>query len=582
MAEENKTTDLALTTDDIEEGGEVALINSDSQELDLEEKATSKFEAVVGDVDLVRQIILMLSISVCVALLVIMFFWVKEPEMRPLGQYEVDELIPVLDYLDQEKVEYDLEGNTIHVPANQYDSLRLDLARAGLNQTTQEGDEILLQDMGFGVSQRLEVERLKLSRERQLGETIKQMRKIGQASVLLALPKQSVFVRHNQEASASVFLTLKIGSSLDQEEVDSIIDMVASAVPGMKPTKITVTDQHGRLLNSGSQDPASSARRKEYELERKQEQNLREKIDSVLLPILGIGNYTAQVDVEMDFSSREQTRRQFDPETASIRSEYLLEDYSNGNMVAGVPGALSNQPPADASIPEDIAQMRNGRGLGEDDVHRESTRNFELDTEVSYERAQTGIIKRQTVSIAMKDRQNIDPETGDVTYIPWSEEELTSIRRVIIGSIGFSEIRGDLLNVLSIPFIEPEMDLLADRPIWDHPNFNTWVRWLASSLVIIIVIFALIKPALTKVLNPYQDEDDQLYGPDGMPINEDGETSLLGSELDGSEFFEYGSGINLPDLHKDEDVLKAVRALASNEPALAAQVIKNWIALDDR
>ncbi|MGR5541720.1 flagellar basal-body MS-ring/collar protein FliF, partial [Vibrio campbellii] len=129
-------------------------------------------------------------------------------------------------------------------------SLKLNMVRAGLNNQSHAGDDILMQDMGFGVSQRLEQERLKLSRERQLALAIEAMTQVRKARVLLALPKQSVFVRHNQEASASVFLTLRTGANLKQEEVDSIVDMVSSAVPGMRPTRITVTDQHGRLLSS--------------------------------------------------------------------------------------------------------------------------------------------------------------------------------------------------------------------------------------------------------------------------------------------------------------------------------------------
>ncbi len=131
---------------------------------------------------------------------------------------------------------------------------------------------------GFGgVSQRLERERLKLSRERQLARAIEQIRQVRKAQVLLAMPKQSVFVRHNQDASATVFLTLGTNGSLGQQEVDSIVDMVATAVPGLRPTRVTVTDQHGRLLSSGTEDPSATAQRKEYELERKQEQALREK-----------------------------------------------------------------------------------------------------------------------------------------------------------------------------------------------------------------------------------------------------------------------------------------------------------------
>ncbi|EJL6394088.1 flagellar M-ring protein FliF [Vibrio navarrensis] len=578
MAEEKKSTDLTVT-DGASNNAMVAQsdMDLDGQNPDLDERSSSKFDMAVGDLDLLRQIVLVVSISICVALIVMLFFWVKEPEMRPLGIFETEELIPVLDHLDQQKINYKLDGNTILVEASEFNSIKLDMVRSGLNQNTQAGDDILLQDMGFGVSQRLEQERLKLSRERQLGKAIEEMKQVRKARVLLALPKQSVFVRHNQEASASVFLTLGTGANLKQQEVDSIVDMVASAVPGMKTSRVTVTDQHGRLLNSGSQDPVSAARRKEQELERSQEQMLREKIDSVLIPILGFGNYTAQVDIEMDFSAVEQTRKAFDPNTPATRSEYALEDYNNANMVAGVPGALSNQPPADASIPQDVAQMKDGSVTGQGSVRKESTRNFELDTTISHERKQTGIVTRQTVSVAIKDRAAVNPDNGSVTYTPRSEAEINAIRQVLIGTVGFNENRGDLLNVLSMQFAEQEPEKLADVPIWEHPNFNDWVRWFASALVIIVVVLVLIRPAMKKLLNPASDDENEMYGPDGLPIGADGETSLIGSDIESSELFEFGSSIDLPNLHKDEDVLKAVRALVANEPELAAQVVKNWM-----
>ncbi|CAM3749543.1 Flagellar M-ring protein [Vibrio aerogenes CECT 7868] len=578
MAEENQSTDLALSNsgaDSAISGSDLAI---DDQNPDLDEKSSSRFDFASGDLDLIRQVVLVLSISICVALILMLFFWVREPEMRPLGAYETEELISVLDYLDQKKLEYKLDGNTILVPANDYSGLKLDLARAGLNQEKEAGDDILLQDMGFGVSQRLEIERLKLSRERQLAKAIEAMNQVRKARVLLAMPKRSVFVRHNQEASASVFLTLKTGANLKQEEVDSIVDMVASAVPGMKNNRITVTDQHGRLLSSGSEDELSAARRKEQELEHKQEQSLREKIDSVLIPILGFGQYTAQVDVELDFSAVEQTKKRFDPNTPSTRSEYTLEDYNNSNVVAGVPGALSNQPPADSSIPEDIAQLKDGSTLGQGSVHKEATKNYELDTTISHERKQTGVITRQTVAVAVKSREKVNPETGEVTYEPLSDQELASIRQILIGTVGFNQQRGDLLNVLSMRFAKPEVDQIADVPIWENPNFGDWVRWLASALVIIVIVLVLVRPAMKKLINPAVDEDDELYGPDGLPIGADGETSLIGSDIDGGELFEFGSSIDLPNLHKDEDVLKAVRALVANEPELAAQVVKNWMS----
>ena len=574
MSEENKKTDLAMSGG-MSSGSATALESSiDVQNPDIDEQSSSKLDSALGNLDLLRQVILVLSVSICVALIVMLFFWVQEPEMRPLGIYETDELIQVLDHLDAQKSEYKLDGNTILVPASSFSKLKLDLSRAGLNKSVGEGDDILLQDMGFGVSQRLEQERLKLSRERQLASTFEQMRPIRKAQVLLAMPKQSVFVRHNQEASATVFLTMRMGASLRQEEVDSIVDMVSSAVPGMKPTRITVTDQHGRLLSSGSQDPMAMAHRKEQELERKQEQTLRDKIDAILIPVLGLGNYTAQVDVSMDFSAIEQTRKQFDPQTPSTRSEYTLEDYNNGNVIAGVPGALSNQPPVDSAIPQDIAELKDGSVLGQGSVHKEATRNFELDTTISHERKQSGTVARQTVSVAIKERQSINPDTGEVTYTPIAAEQLEKIRQIIIGSVGLNEQRGDLLNVLSVKFAIEEQPIAIDVPIWENPNFNDWIKWLAGALVIIAVLLILVRPAMNKLLFPDQAANDNSSNGEG---NSDGDMGLIGSDLD-SDGFEFGSGIDLPNLHKDEDLLKAVRALVANEPELAAQVVKNWVS----
>ncbi|BBC41339.1 flagellar M-ring protein [Photobacterium damselae subsp. piscicida] len=245
--------------------GQAALISSnDTADTDLGEKKASKSDSILGNLDLLRQVILVLAVAICVSLIIMVMMWIKEPEMRPLGSYETSELITILDALDQKKIEYQLDGNTIRVPADQYSAIKLTLARDGLNAPEAQGDDILLKNMGFGVSQRLEQERLKLSRERQLARAIEQIKQVRKAQVLLALPKQSVFVRNNQDASATVFLTLSSGATLGQQEVDSIVDMVASAVPGLKPTRVTVTDQHGRLLSSGTEDPSATAKRKEY------------------------------------------------------------------------------------------------------------------------------------------------------------------------------------------------------------------------------------------------------------------------------------------------------------------------------
>ncbi|MCD9550963.1 flagellar basal body M-ring protein FliF [Photobacterium carnosum] len=561
------------------------ILRDAGQDPDLTEKKASRTDSILGNLDLLRQVILVLSVAICVALIVMMIVWIKEPEMRPLGSYETEELIPILDHFDQKKINYQLDGNTIRVPADKYSSIKLDLTRSGLNSRAAEGDDILLKDMGFGVSQRLENERLKLSRERQLARAIEQISQVRKAQVLLAMPKQSVFVRHNQDATATVFLTLASGAALGQQEVDSIVDMVATAVPGLRPTRVTVTDQHGRLLSSGTEDPSSTAKRKEFELEHKQEQALREKIDAILMPVLGLGNYTSQVDIAMDFSALEETRKRYNPATAATRSEFTREDSNSGQVVAGIPGALSNQPPVSSAIPENIKDMQAGTSSGNGRMHRESTRNYELDTTISHKRAQTGVIDRQTVSVAIDYKSIVDPKTGEITRVPISEAEIVKIRRLLMGGIGFSEARGDLLEVLSVPFALPEELLLTDVPIWENPNFSSWVRWLAAALVIIVVIVVLVRPAMNKLLYPNQTANCTLLDENGVPIlthnsHSDG-TSLIGGDLDSHESFELSSSnLDLPNLHKDEDLLKAVRALVANEPDLAAQVVKSWMNED--
>ncbi|HIF9332229.1 TPA: flagellar basal-body MS-ring/collar protein FliF [Photobacterium damselae] len=562
--------------------GQAALISSnDTADTDLGEKKASKSDSILGNLDLLRQVILVLAVAICVSLIIMVMMWIKEPEMRPLGNYETSELITVLDALDQKKIEYQLDGNTIRVPADQYSAIKLTLARDGLNAPEAQGDDILLKNMGFGVSQRLEQERLKLSRERQLARAIEQIKQVRKAQVLLALPKQSVFVRNNQDASATVFLTLSSGATLGQQEVDSIVDMVASAVPGLKPTRVTVTDQHGRLLSSGTEDPSATAKRKEYELERKQEQTLREKIDAILMPILGLGNYTSQVDVSMDFSSLEETQKQFDPSKPATRSEFTLEDLNNSNRVGGIPGALSNQPPADSAIPQDVKDLQSGKSLSDGSVHREETRNYELDTTIRHKRSQTGTIARQTVSVAVDYKNITDPKTGKVTRVPVSDAELEKIRRLLMGGVGFSQARGDLLEVISMPFALPEELALANPPIWENPNFSSWIRWIAAALVIIVMIIVLIRPAMRKLLYPNQTTEGIPLDENGVPmLNHHGDgITLIGSDLDAGDSLELStSQLELPSLHRDEDLLKAVRALVANEPDLAAQVIKNWMS----
>lgn len=553
---------------------------SDSVGAGGETEQKSGFMDTIGNTDMMRQmtLVVVLVISVAIAIFVVLF--VQEPDYRPLAKMDTEELIETLDYLDANLIDYKLEGNIIQVRVDEYQKIKLGMSREGLAQAEQAGADIIMQDMGFGVSQRVEMERLKHAREKQIAATIEDIASIKKARVLLALPKENVFARREKKASATVVLTANRGAVISGEEVDAVVDIVASAVQGMEPERVTVTDSNGRLLNSGSQDSLSARARKEYEIERKRETEYQEKIDSILIPVIGIGNYTAQVDVTMDFTAVEQTQRRYNPDLPAVRSEMVVEENSVGSIAAGIPGAVSNQPPLDANIPEQAGgngQVAPVPGR----TTKESTRNYELDTTISHTKQQTGVIRRLSVSVAV-DYLQTTGEDGTVTSEARTPEELLSIRRLLQGGIGFDVTRGDSLEVVSMPFSRIDTGAEEELPIWEQPFFMPLVKWVMGGLVVIALIFAVIKPMLSRLINPDDGQaGDDFDADEGLDLGDD-TINMLSSEFDeGQVGFAPDGSLMLPDLHKDEDVLKAVRALVANEPELSAQVVKGWLMQDE-
>lgn len=561
-------------------GTELAVADGDSYSGELEAEQRSGFMDALGSGDMLRQMALVIALVICVAIAIFIVIWAQEPEYRPLAKMDTAELIETLDYLDQNYPEYRLEGNTIYVPEDQYKQIKLGMTRQGLTSEGSEGTDIIMQDMGFGVSQRVEKERLKHAREQQIARTIEEINGVARAKVLLAMPKENVFARREKKASATVVITSGRGATLSSEEVDAIVDIVASAVQGMEPDRVTVTDSNGRLLNSGSQNSSAARSRKEYEMEKQRESAYLDKIDSILIPVLGLGNYTAQADVTMDFTSVEQTQRRYNPDLPAVRSEMLVEDNSVGSVIAGIPGALTNQPPLDSNIPE-RATGSNSQQSVPGRNHKEETRNYELDTTISHTKQQTGVIRRLSVSVAV-DHISQTAEDGTVTTTPRPQEELLNIRRLLQGGIGFDVARGDSLEVVSIPFSRDGEFVETELPIYEQAWFVDVIKWVSVSFVLVALILGLVRPMLNKLINPEDTKEiDDFDADDALDLGDE-TISMLSQEFDeGQVGFAADGSLMLPDLHKDEDVLKAVRALVANEPELSAQVVKGWLMMDE-
>ncbi|MFT6985377.1 MAG: flagellar M-ring protein FliF [Psychromonas sp.] len=536
-----------------------------------------------SNVDVLRQISMIIGLLIVLAIVVIIWSWGKEVDYRPLGRYQTDELISTLDFLDKQQIQYELEGDSILVVSDQYQKIKLLMTRAGLvTDDNDSGDDILLQDMGFGVSQRVEKERLKLSRERQLALAIKEMKNITNAQVLLAIPKQSVFARKERKASATVVVTTSRSYALSAQEVDSIVDIVASAVQGLSPNSVTVSDQRGRLLHSGSQSGFSAQSSKEFAVVRAQEDEYKAKIDAILIPVLGLANYTSEVDLAMDFTVVEETKKTFNPVNPAIRSEMLVESKSSSFVVGSVPGALSNQPPTNSSIPEEFNLSKKSSDGADGTTHNESTRNYEVDSTVTYIKHKVGKVERLAVSVAL-DYVATTNEAGEVSYLPRPQEEVENIRRLLQGGLGVNSERGDILEIASVSFNRPDLENIAEEEFWKTETFQSYVRFGGSMLVILLTLLLIVRPIMKKLLYPeaieHVDEYD-LGGAIGAMAGDN--LNMLSDEDEGVEFGLGNGQIKLPDLHKDEDLLKAVRALVANEPGLSAQVIKEWLSVDEK
>lgn len=512
---------------------------------------------------------------------------------RQLGRYNAQEMGRVLDFLDQSGYNYRLSGSDgIMVPVDDYNAIRERMIRSGVGISSiaqDEGDSIIMTDSGFGVSQRLEGERIKHGREVQLARAIERIEGVEHATVLLAIPKENVFAREERRPSAAVVVTLRNGVYLSPETVNSIRFTVASSVHNLLSKDVTVTDQTGRLLSSQSSSGSGEDRlQKEFEIRTLREAQYRDKLDSILGPMLGVGNYSAEVDVTLDTTIEEETRQLFNPDNQAVRSETLREERGTQDQTNpyGVPGSLSNQPPANAAIPQ---QLRDGTATGSSSADsqqnetREAVRNYEVDTTIRHTSRPTNVVSRLTVSVAVDYMRRVDAD-GVVSYVPRPQEDLDKIADLVRGGLGLDSRRGDVVHVETVSF-QHALEGPA-LPWWQQESFFRIVRIVGAVLVVLVVVIVVIRPLVNRLIRGRTDEDRAMdeYDLDetsAMEGNDD--FNIMAQRQDMADqiySINRDGGIELPNLHKNEDLLKAVRTLVSNEPQLSTEVIREWINAD--
>ena len=542
----------------------------------------------LSNMTVLRQIGILIGLAASVALGLLVVLWLREPLMRPLGPIDRDNSLAVVSMLEQQKVPYRLEPDgSISVAQEDFSRVQMQLAAQGIEAGGAEVDKLLARDTGFSVSQRLEQARLLRTQEIRLARTIEQFSGVRAAEVHLALPKEAVFLRDNEKPSASVLLNLYSARALDAEQVRAIVDLVAGSVQNLDSSRVTITDQFGRLHHSGSMSQDEIQSSKEFAESRKRADELRKKVERILEPIVGAGNYTVELHVDMDFSAQEATQKVYNADLPALRSERVLNEQNATAGAQGVPGALTNQPPTPATAPEvagagtataTAAQTGNGSR------REEAERNYDHDTTISHTRSQIGVVRRVTASIGLDfiappaaapaDPAATPDAAAAAAKVARSAAEVANITRLVQSAIGFDAQRGDLVEVQSFPFVRAEVpEVPHEIPFWEQPWFQMLFKPMLGLIIAVVFVLGVLRPVMRRLSGEEQSEAVRQatlagMGPDGM--RED-TLSLSGT----------GASLSLPPPVTTElDSVARAKAVVQSDPTIVAQVVKTWMEKD--
>ncbi|MFW5825729.1 MAG: flagellar basal-body MS-ring/collar protein FliF, partial [Marinobacter sp.] len=495
-----------------------------------------------------------------------------------LSSYNPEDVSSIL---DQSGIEYrmDSRSGALLVASDDVYNARLKLAAEGVTDRETIGYELLDQERGLGTSQFMETVSFRRGLEGELARTISSMRSVKSARVHLAIPERSVFVRDAREPSASVFLNVFAGRRVEQEQINAIVNMVAGSVPEMKRDGVTVVDQNGNLLTGREEDKGRRDMQEQYEYTDRVEERLTRRVASMISPIVGDSRFRAEVSADLDFSSLEQAEELFNPEQQALRSERELSEQRGSGAQGGIPGALTNQPPGAAAVPEQAAggDDEDGEQQQPVDIRRESTRNFEIDRTVSYIRQAQGGIKRLTVALAVDDRRVVDPDTGEVSYEPWEEEELQRLNMLVRDAVGYSAARGDSVTVMNTAFAPQEEVEYEEPAFWEQPWFWNLMKQILAGIVILALVLGLLRPVLKSISGSGRrggdgDLDSGAYDDLG---GMDGDKALADAMGGQDELLLPGAADSY------DRRLNALKGLIAEDPARVAQVMRQWVNVDE-
>ncbi len=544
-------------------------------------KGSSSFLTGFNRLNVMRQAGLLVGLAASIALGFSVVLWSQREEFQPvypsMEGFDISELAQVL---ESGAIQYRIDpaSGVVLVPADQVAMVRLEIAAAGITRDNGFGYEFMDQEASLGTSQFMEQNRYKRSLEGELQRTITNFRHVQAARVHIATPERTVFVRDARKPTASVFLTLLSGRQLTNTQVQAISNLVASSVPDMDPADVTIVDQAGNLLSSRQDNPEFQIAGEQFEYVRLYEETLVGRVNRILMPLLGSGRFTAEVAADIDFTRTEQAAESYNPDAAVLRSEQSMDERSSGaEIIAGIPGALSNQPPGLAQVPETPEQAQAAQVAADNgNVRSQATRNYEIDRTISYVTSDPVSIRRLSIAVVID-----EPEGEGIS--PWTPEDIDRITALVRDAVGYSADRGDSVTVINKRFAQPEIAVIEETPIWEQPWFASALRQGAGALFVLILVFGVLMPVLRR-LSAVGSDSRALVAVGGgtdmqyADLQADGSTRMR----DDSVTLSGGDELLLPgpSEYNYEQQLNAIKVLVAEDPARVAQVVKNWIIND--
>ena len=431
---------------------------------------------------------------------IILFISLREPSKTTLfsSLSEADKS-KVVESLRQNGINVSLDSATgeVLVPSTDYYQSKMLLAAEGLPESLPNGYDSL-DNMPMGTSRSVEAVKIRHGLENELARSVNEISGILGARVHLAIPDKSVFVRERGKPTASVFVKLGAGRSLGENQVRAIVHLVSSSVPNLPSENVTVVDQHGNLLSKPSDDINSAMSNRQLEYTMKLEQVYRQRVLSLLTPILGAGNITAQVNVDVDFTTQNITEEVVDPEASALRSEQATQDITSEPQAQGIPGAVANTPPLAAELatenPVPTQAQPNIKSQSSSSI-----KNYEVSKRVSTTTNPTGTIKRIVAAILVRDKL-VTNELGEKVLQKISDDEKANYEALVRDAIGFRENRGDSITISSGEFIEDIQ--VAQVPWYENSAIRELLGKLFTILVLAIVTFGALRPLLSRILVP--------------------------------------------------------------------------------